>query len=386
MNQRERWVGVMHFQPVDHVTDREFGYWAETLQAWHTQGLPEYVNDDVRADAYFGLESELMPPVNVLTQPWFEHEVIEDHDDYQILMSWDGAQQMVKKDSVSIPKYIRYAIETREDWERIKAERLNPSTPERVPSADEWTRWKAMAEASGQIVGIDVGSLFGFTRNWLGFENVSYAIMDDPEWIEEITEHLTNLTLSVIGPLIKDFKFDFGKMWEDICFNHGPIIQPRHFEEWIVPRLKRITGLLAENGCDVVYVDCDGNINELVPLWLDAGVNCMFPLEARGGTNAVDLRQKYGRRILLMGGVDKTRLIAGKEEIRKEIARIKPLVEDGGYIPHVDHRCPPDVTLENYLYYLKLKRETFGIPEPEPWEDRRDEYEWARENTKTCCR
>jgi uroporphyrinogen decarboxylase len=80
-----------------------------------------------------------------------------------------------------------------------------------------------------------------------------------------------------------------------------------------------------------------------------------------------------------MGGVDKTRLIAGKEEIKKEVARLKPIVEDGGYIPYVDHRVPPDVTLENYRYYLKLKRETFGIPEPEPWEARKEQYDWAKD-------
>jgi uroporphyrinogen decarboxylase len=55
-----------------------------------------------------------------------------------------------------------------------------------------------------------------------------------------------------------------------------------------------------------------------------------------------------------------------KESIRQEVLRLKPLVDDGGFIPHVDHRCPPDVTYENYLYYLKFKRETYGIPEPEP--------------------
>jgi uroporphyrinogen decarboxylase len=212
----------------------------------------------------------------------------------------------------------------------------------------------------------------------MGFENVSYAVMDDPGLIQDMMEHLTNLILSVIERPVREVRFDIAAMWEDMCFNHGPILQPKYFEQWMVPRLKRITGFLAKHGCDVVYVDCDGNINELVPLWLDAGVNCMLPLEVRAGTDPIKLREKYGRRVLLMGGVDKTRLIAGKDEIRKEIARLKPIVEDGGYIPHVDHCCPPDVTYENYLYYLKLKRETFGIPEPEPWEVRKERYEWAR--------
>ena len=161
-------------------------------------------------------------------------------------------------------------------------------------------------------------------------------------------------------------------MWEDMCFNHGPILPTPLFAEWMVPRLAQITSFLKEHGCDIVIVDCDGNINELVPHWLDAGVNVMFPVEVNGGTDPIKLREKYGHQVLLAGGVDKMRLIEGKDAIKKEVDRLRPLVEDGGYIPHVDHRCPPDVTYENYLYYLKYKREAFGIPEPEPWEVRKE--------------
>ena len=142
--------------------------------------------------------------------------------------------------------------------------------------------------------------------------------------------------------------------------------------KWLTPRYKKITDLLrASTAASSRIVDCDGNINCVVERWLEGGVNIMFPLEIRGGTDPYWMREKFGHDVLLMGGVDKTQLIAGKEAIDKEIERITPLVEQGGYIPHVDHRCPPDVTYENYLYYLKRKREAFGIPEPAPWEERR---------------
>jgi uroporphyrinogen decarboxylase len=101
----------------------------------------------------------------------------------------------------------------------------------------------------------------------------------------------------------------------------------------------------------------------------------MFPLEIRGGTDPFMMRKECGKNVRLIGGVDKTRLIAGRDEIDKEIERLKPLVAEGGFIPHVDHRCPPDVTFENYLYYLRRKREVFGIPEPPPWEERKSDCE-----------
>jgi len=144
----------------------------------------------------------------------------------------------------------------------------------------------------------------------------------------------------------------------------------------MVPRYRRITEALRRHGCDVVYVDCDGNINQLVSLWLEAGVNGMFPVEVAAGTDPIVLRDRYGKRVLLLGGVNKRALIAGKQAISKEIERIGPYVKEGGWIPHVDHRVPPDVTLENYRHYLALKRDTFSIPEPAPWEERRPP-EWG---------
>lgn len=146
------------------------------------------------------------------------------------------------------------------------------------------------------------------------------------------------------------------------------MISPAHFAEYMVPCYRKITDLLREHGVDVVIVDCDGNINEIAHLWVEAGVNVMFPLEIRGGTDPRALRDAMGERVLLLGGVDKTTLIDGPDAIDGELRRIAPLAAEGGYIPHVDHRCPPDVSLANYRHYLRAKRELLGIPEPEPVE------------------
>jgi uroporphyrinogen decarboxylase len=104
----------------------------------------------------------------------------------------------------------------------------------------------------------------------------------------------------------------------------------------------------------------------------------MFPVEVGGGSDPRAIRERYGDRVRLMGGVDKHALIAGKKAIRAELRRIEPLVQMGGYIPHVDHRVPPDVTYENYLYYLDAKRDLFGIPRPLPYEARMEEERGQR--------
>jgi len=142
-----------------------------------------------------------------------------------------------------------------------------------------------------------------------------------------------------------------------MCYNSGPLISPKLFEEYMVPQYKKITSVLWDHGVDIHYLDCDGDITTLVPHWLDAGINCMFPLEIRGNTDPAQLRETYGRKVLLMGGVDKVPLAQGRKAIDDEIERVRPLIDTGGYVPHVDHRVPSDVSYANYLYYIEKKRE-----------------------------
>ncbi|HEY65133.1 MAG TPA: hypothetical protein G4O02_11245 [Caldilineae bacterium] len=367
MNDRERWLATMHYEPVDHIPDEEFGYWDETFTVWHKQGLPREVKDNTIADRFFCFARREVVPVCVGLLPRFRRRVIREDERHRVIINEEGAEAVIHKDgSSSIPHFVRFPLQTRADWEEFKR-RLDPNDPRRYPVDWEW--WVRQWKDRTYPLGIHVGSLFGWLRNWMGFEHIAVTIHDDPDWIHEMMEHLTELTIQTIQRALNDVQLDFAAFWEDMAFRSGPMISPKMFKEFMVPRYKRITDVLREHGVDIVYVDCDGDITELVELWLEAGVNTMFPLEVRGGSDPVLIRKRFGKAVRLMGGVDKTKLIEGKEAIRKEIARLEPLVADGGYIPHVDHRVPPDVTYENYLYYLKVKRDAFGIPHPKCWEE-----------------
>jgi uroporphyrinogen decarboxylase len=156
-------------------------------------------------------------------------------------------------------------------------------------------------------------------------------------------------------------RFDALAMWEDMCYNAGPLLSPRHFKEYLVPQYKRITELARRNGVEVIWVDCDGKIDDLVPLWIEGGVNCMFPLEVgTWGADPLAFRREYGRDLLLRGGFDKRILARGPEAIEAEVHRLAPLVEEGGFIGHCDHRVPPDVSLADYRFYVETARKVWG--------------------------
>jgi hypothetical protein len=371
MNHRERWVKCMHFQPVDHVPDEEFGYWSENLGVWKQQGLPDTVTN---LEGYFKFAPRSGVGVGTGFSYGFESKVIEQTDKYRIIIDGDGAKQQVFTDgSSSIPHYIEFGLKGRKEWEELYKPRLDIENPSRYPeNRSDWEQLKTrLNDPNWSIpVGIGIGSLFGVLRNWAGFEGISMLCYDDPELVEEMITHLADLTCAVIKRAAAEIKIDYASGWEDMAFNNGPIISPTMIRKWLTPNYKRITDILKPSGCDIVYTDCDGNINNMIDPWLEGGVNGIFPVDVGPGSDPVVIRKKYGHKVVILGGVNKHKLIAGKDAIKDEIRRIKPYVIEGGWIPHVDHRCPPDVTFENYLYYLDVKRETFGMPKDEEFESR----------------
>lgn len=364
MTDRERWLRTLHYESVDHVPDEEFGYWQQTLREWHKQGLPEWVDSNPKADRYFGFARRAGVPVNLGLIPPFESKTLEETDRYRIIQDSAGVKYKVFKDGTeAFPHFLEFPIKGRDDWLRFR-ERLNPDDPRRYPS--NWDDLKGQWEKRDYPLGINLGSLFGWLRNWMGIENIAIACVEQPDWIHEMMEYITEFILRVIERAVREVRLDFGAFWEDMCYKGGPLISPKMFKEFMVPRYKRIVDFVRQHsGADIFYVDCDGNILQLVELWLEAGVNCMFPCEVVAGSDPWVIRKEFGTDVLMLGGVDKTKLIAGKEAILQELKRLEKLVEMGGYIPHVDHRVPPDVTFENYRYYLREKRRMFGIPEPD---------------------
>jgi len=354
MNTRERILAVLAHEKPDRLPNLEFGYWDETLTSWYRQGLPRSVTTNSEVESYLGLEGVTLFPLVPLQNgmcPAFERKVIEERDGHLIVQDHEGNLCEVPAGSSSIPRYIKYVIESRQDWQTFKQERLDPLHPERYGDLDLFAQ---QARRTGLPIIFNAGSFYGWLRNWMGVENFSYAIMAEKEWVAEMMDHLVGLTLHLIDRLPSGL-IDLAWWWEDMCYNHGPLLSPRLFHELMVPRYQEITTALKRKGVVHNVLDCDGCIYELVPGWLEAGINVMFPLEA-AHSDPVRLRQEYGERLLMIGGVDKRALIAGPTAIDREMEKLTRLIQAGGFIPTVDHRVPPDVTYKNYCYYLDKKR------------------------------
>jgi len=269
-----------------YVPDEEFGYWEENFKIWQEQGLPKDVNNNAQADQYFEFAPRSGIPGGLGLRPGFKSQLIEETDEYRIIIDSNGAKQQVFKDGTStIPHFLDFGLKGRKEWEELYKPKLDVNLASRYPeNRDDWEQIKArLNDPNWDIpVGINIGSLFGWLRDWAGFEGIAVLCYDDPELVEEMVTHLATVVCAVVKRAAQEIKIDYAAGWEDMCFNQGPIISPIMVRKFMTPNYKRITDTLKPSGCDIVYTDCDGNINDMLDPWLEGGVNGIFPVDVVG--------------------------------------------------------------------------------------------------------
>jgi uroporphyrinogen decarboxylase len=371
MSPRERFVRTMHYQHVDYVSHLEFGYWDELKQSWMDGGhIPPSFRQadgsipDRLVEAFFGVEQFEHVDAVIGAQPLRQTVTIDRTPDRVLYRDGLGVLRREQTSgSRTIPHFVEFPIKDRATWGAFRDEYLDPAHPVRRLSPQALATRERLSRVSTNPVAIGFGSFIGWVRDWVGFHDLALLSIDDPDLVEEMVAHLSTMLVTLLPGVLARCQIDAAAGWEDICFNSGPLLSPRFFGDRIIPHMRPVMRLLRRHGVDVIWTDCDGQILELIPLWLQSGLNCMFPLEVHPGNDPVALRREYGRDLLIRGGFDKFRLWEGREAILRELQRLEPIVADGGFIPHVDHRCPAGVPFDTYCYYVREKCHMLGWPE-----------------------
>jgi uroporphyrinogen decarboxylase len=91
---------------------------------------------------------------------------------------------------------------------------------------------------------------------------------------------------------------------------------PKFVKEFLTPRYRKNSDLLRSNGVELIVMDCDGNVEELLPIWIECGIDGIYPLECASGMDAIKVREKFGKDVVIIGNIDKRALAAGKKRNR----------------------------------------------------------------------
>lgn len=357
MTGREKFLKIAKFELKGELyfpSDWQW-FWSEAINRWQKEGLPA----DVHTSQFFGFERMGSVPVNLGLMPPFDREVIEETADWRIVMDGSGVKkrEFVDKGSSqtsgrSMPQWLEFSLKDRHTWQEFK-KRLNPESPARYPQY--WDDLKRCWKDRDYPLVIDVGSFYGWIRNWVGMENLAYMFYDEPNLVHEMMEYIEYFVIETIRKAVEEVDIDVGHFWEDMSFKTQSLISPKMFREFMLPHYKKVTEFLRSHGIEIITLDSDGNLNELIPLWLEGGVNGILPIEVAAMNNAVEWRKKYGKNLILIGNIDKRALAKDKKAIEEEVMKKVPyLLSQGGYFPTIDHAVPPDVPFENYQYYLSL--------------------------------
>lgn len=356
MTNRERIIRTALCQETDRAPFLLYlGAWDETLEKWEKEEGFSPETDLVQVLGYDpGIKAANEVALGLL--PAFPVEVIEDKGDSVIVRNDFGVLQEQMKGHETIPRSISYPVSDMEDWQKLKAERLDPHTPERFPK-----NWKSICECYNNAdVAIQIGDfpfgLFGTLRELMGVENLLVSFYDQPELIHDMMDYLTDFWLTIYEKMVADLKVDCIHIWEDMSGKHGPLISPDMIREFMLPNYKKIRRFADEHNIPFLMLDTDGNCDSLIPLFLEGGINLLIPFEVAAGSDVVRYRQEYAN-LAMLGGIDKRELAKDRAAIDKELARIEPMLKDVGYFPALDHLIHPEITWADFCYYSERLKE-----------------------------
>ena len=278
-------------------------------------------------------------------------EILQETDEYVIARDGRGRRVKLHKSAATLALPLEYPVKTGDDW--LKLKHHYEYSERRL--GDGWERRAREHRQAGRVVTVSAPGAFSELRELMGDEALCMAYYDQPELVHEMLDTIGDTAFRVLDRVSSTVQVDKLSVHEDLAGKSGPLVGPKQFEEFIKPYYRRLWDMLQDRGARLFGVDTDGNVNAIVPNFLDAGVNLLYPMEPAADMDIVRLREEYGTRLAFMGGIDKHVLRRSRDEIVAELEyKIPPMVRTGGCVLGLDHRIPNGTPLANYRFYIEM--------------------------------
>ncbi|OIN96505.1 hypothetical protein AUJ66_05985 [Candidatus Desantisbacteria bacterium CG1_02_38_46] len=345
MTSRERVLKVLRHQEPDRVPVHD-GPWAATIERWKKEGLPP----DVGVEDYFGYE---FAGFGADCTPRFPTDIIEENETFIIQKTQQGGVRKNFKDYSTTPEIIDWPIKGKDDWERIK-ERLQPDD-----TRLEWGGLKNGMEhhrSKGRFITYNAAIGYDLMQSYIKSEELLVLMATEPDWARDMFMTNAKLVLEMCDRILKKgFHFDGAFMYDDMGYRNTSLFSPKCYREEIFPSDKMLCDYFHEQRMPVILHSC-GNVKVLIPHLIEAGFDCLQPLEVKAGMDVRELKKEYGDKLAFMGGID-VRKMANENPaiIEDEIAsKFAVAKKGGGYIYHSDHSIPKDVSFQQYQRVMEL--------------------------------
>ncbi|MCM8825076.1 MAG: hypothetical protein NC937_02840 [Candidatus Omnitrophica bacterium] len=372
MNFRERFIASLDFSKPDKISFIPGGPRESTLRRWRSEGLGENQDYMEALCSIIGIEykkpdTSKYISVSFAMNPIFEEKILKHEEGHYIVQDWMGAIVEISdtydlsylraaKDFVT-RKWHKFPVETRNDWYEMK-KRYDPYDPVRLPQ-----NFDELAIANKNRTWLQSLSFHGpfwQLREWCGFEGLCMLMIEDPDFVEEMAEFWKGFVLVVMERFFEKATCDHILISEDMAYKEKSMISPQMAKKFLAPCWESWSEKARQNGCKLIEIDSDGYIGELIPVWIESGVNVCSPIEIAAGNNLIEYRKKFGKNMAYRGGVDKRAIAKGGKALEEAMSFIPFLLEDGGYIPSCDHGVPPDISWGNFIEYGRILAKMTG--------------------------
>ncbi len=325
---------------------RHESVWSDTLERWRREGFTGSLIDFIDGDFHgVGWSWPGIYPDEV---------VLEEDEHTRVKRDIHGRVARWWKARMGTPEHIRFECDSRAKWEQtckpMFLERGCQVNPEALQasyrSGIQSRRWL-------HLTGVEP---FEITRALIGDEATAYAMALEPEWIVDIAKTYTDRILADYQHCL-DAGMHFDGLWTygDMAYNHATFCSPAMYRELIWPQHKRLADFAHAHGMKFIY-HTDGDVNGVIDLYLDAGFDCLQPLEAKANMDVRKLCPKYGDRLAFFGNIDIMVMATNdREKIEHEVrTKLEAGKATRGYAYHSDHSVPPSVSWETYQYIIGL--------------------------------
>ena len=366
MNERERFIATLTFGNPDKIPLNIGEGRRSTRQRWHSEGLPEgasplaYVCEELGIKRDSGWVNHGFF-VDARMNPIFEEKILSHENGHYIVQDWMGAITEISDEfdytyirnaiDFVTRKWHKFPVQTREDWEEMK-KRFDPNDPVRLP--------ENLAEIGQKVkdreypIEVMVNGPFWQLREWLGMENLCMAFLDDPDFVAEMIDFWCDFVCTLFERFLPHVQIDCLHISEDMAYKAHSMISPALTRAFLQPVYKKWVSVLKRYNVPIIDMDSDGFIEELIPIWIESGINVCDPIEVAAHNDIVRFRELFGNKMAYRGGIDKRAMAAGGDILTREITRVvPPLIKTGGFIPDCDHGIPHDVSFANYKEFVK---------------------------------
>lgn len=208
---------------------------------------------------------------------------------------------------------------------------------------------------------LNVRDGFSDMRDLLGYENALVAMRTEPDHFRELLDRAVDHNLALAREARRRCGVNIVATTDDIAYPGGLLVRPELYQEILAPAFRRvIQGFKAEGFLCIKH--SDGNITALIDCWIEAGIDCLDPIDPQGGLTLAEAKHRYGRRICLKGNVDCAGVLCTgtADEVESAVRDcLDAAAAGGGYMLSSSNTIHRGVKPENYRAMLTALRK-FG--------------------------